>query len=71
MYQNIATQRAGKSKFDFECIDQQKKETLGISFFVVDPDLETWNTFIDCLLEWEPNLIQIYEKDQIGVNRSD
>ena len=37
---------------------------------MVDPSLETWNTFIDCVLEWAPKLKQIYDGSESDINRS-
>jgi len=39
--------------------------------FLVDPDSETWNTFIEIMFEWAPKLKQIYEPAESGtIDRS-
>lgn len=44
---------------------------IGSQSILVAPDRETWNTFVELILEWYPALKEIYGADKVRVNQSD
>jgi len=38
-----------------------KKDNLELSFLLVDPDQKLWNTYLEYMWKWYPDLKLIYE----------